>query len=954
MEISTAAPDATPRANRTATRRGRLPGAGLACASLLLLILCFTGSAAASGTKPVITEQPKSVAVETGQPASFKSTATATPNPTVQWESSFDGGKTWKEITGAKSTTYTIAKTENNQNSLQYRAKFLSGTLKLETVSEAATLTVGTKPVVEKSPSSATVAVGQTALFEASAKASPPAEIQWELSTDSGNSWSPLAGEVFPYLLVTPPSGSYDGYEYRARFTNVLGSVLSGVATLKVHALAKVTLQPQDVTVLAGEGASFESAQTGGYPEPTVQWEVSSDGGASWSGVPGANADRLTISPALAGENGYAYRAAFSNDLGTVFSQPGYLFVAAHDYGAFGWGLNTHGQVGVGSLESAVPSPTPINGLSLVIAVSGGLRHSLALLANETVESWGFNSHGQLGDEGAVSTRSPIPVENLKHVIAIAAGGNHSLALLSNGTVKAWGDDESGQLGNGKNLDSEVPVTVEGLSNVTAIAAGEEHSLALLANGTVMAWGGNERGQLAVPGKGAHNTPVEVKGLSEVTAIAADGQFSMALLKNGTVVAWGDDLHGQLGNKEILEGLNEKQLEEGVYTNSPVPVEGLTGVKAIAAGRSHALALLEGGTVEAWGNDSEGELGNGIIEPQADTPVPVPSLLGVSAISAGDQESVAVLSSGAIDAWGSNGSGALGIGTTGSPSDVPVEVHSIAGAAGVSAGGGQVLAFGATLPTVTGVSPHSGPTGGGQTVTITGSGLAGASAVHFGVNPASGIVDNPDGSLTVSTPAGTGTVDVTVTTPTGTSVASGGDRYAYRPAPTVRKLSAKGGSARGGTSVIITGTEFTDATRVYFGSVAVNEPTVDSATEITVVSPANVGGALDVRVETPSGLSAITTKDKFKYAPAVEGVEPAFGPKAGGGSVTITGYGFLPGTSGTAFKFGKAKVTSYECSSSTSCTVIVPAAKAAGTVDVLAQVGTGKSPVVPADHYTYE
>lgn len=936
------------QADSRRTRAVRLAGAGI-----LLLVLCFTDGAGARpltrflNTPPVVTSQPVNVMVETGQSASFTSTASGTPVPTVQWESSFDSGKTWKEIAKATSTTYTIATTENNQNTLQYRARFHNSVATV--YSEAAILTVGQKPVVTKSPASVAVGVGSPATFEAGDTASPFAETQWELSTDSGATWNPLPGEHLPTLTVIPPSLSYTGYEYRARFTNVFGSVVTSAAILKVQSIAKVTLQPEEVTILAGGSASFESASTGGFPEPEVQWEVSSDGGSTWSNVAGANSDRLTISPTLLSESGNEYRAAFINGAGTARSEAASLFVSANDYSPFGWGLNIHGQAGVGSDESSIPAPLPIKGPSFVTAVSGGKGHSLALLANGTVEAWGFDSHGQLGNEGAIATRTPVLVEHLKGVSAVAAGGNHSLALLKNGTVLAWGDDESGQLGNGQLVDSEVPVAVPGLTNVTAIAAGEEHSLALLSNGTVMAWGNNEDGQLGVGGKAVRKTPVEVSGLSEVSAIAADGRFSMALLKNGTVVAWGDDEHGQLGNKPLFE-----KGEEGAFSSSPVPVEGLSGVSAIAAGRNHALALLSNGTVEAWGNDAEGELGNGIIEPQAVTAVPVSGLSGVVAISAGEQDSVALLSSGTIEAWGTNGAGALGIGATGPASDLPVEVHSITGAAGVSAGGGQVLAFGASLPSVTAISPPSGPTGGSQTVTITGTGLSGATAVHFGASLATGLVVNSSNSVTATSPAGTGTVNVTVTTPSGTSPVSSGDRYSYRPAPTVAKLSVKGGPAKGGTTVEITGTELIGATEVDFGAVAVTELTVNSATSIAVVSPQNVGGTADVRVMTPSGLSAVTTKGAFRYAPEIVGVSPANGPKAGGGSVTISGYGFVPGTSGTSFKFGKAKVTTEECASTTSCTVVLPASKTTVTVDVTAKVGRGKTPIVAGDHFTYE
>jgi alpha-tubulin suppressor-like RCC1 family protein len=940
--------------------------------AVAVLILSLSGLAAgasafAEGTFfPVIKKQPVSVVVEEGHPATFESTASGLPTPMIQWETSTDGGTTWKNVAKATSTVLTIAKPKNTESGTKFRAHFKN--TQGEATSEAATMTVAEPPKVTKQPTNLTVNEGAVAVFEAAASAVPAATVQWEVSTDSGSTWNPIPGAVFVQLAISESSSALSGNQYRARFTNAAGNAVTNAATLTVQSIAVVTLQPESVTVLLNGNTHFESAAHG-FPAPTVQWEVSTNSGATWSSILGATSNLLPISAAQLAQNGNEYRAAFANAAGTSHSEAASLFVSATDYGAFGWGLNSHGETGVGSNETSILSPRPIGGLGFVTAVASGMRHSLALLANGTVESWGSNAHGQLGDKGIGATRSPVAVEHLKGVAAIAAGGSDSLALLSNGTVMAWGDGESGQVGNGKSVDSEVPVAVEGLTNVTAIAAGEEHSLALLSNGTVMAWGAGERGQLGTGSKASHNSPVAVKGLSGVTAIAAAGQYSLALLSDGTVVAWGDDQHGQLGNQAILEEESaeekeekeekpalegEEEEEKGVDSTSPIPVEGLSGVSSIAAGRIHALALLSGGTVEAWGDDTEGELGNATIKPQANTPVPVTGLSSVTAVSAGDQESVALLSTGGLEAWGANSRGGLGDGVAGEPSDVPVAVHSINGAAGVSAGGSHMVAFGAALPTVTSISPQNGPTGGGASVTITGAGLGGATAVHFGAAAATGLTVNSPSSVTVTSPAGTGTVDVTVTTPSGTSPPSSGDRYSYRPAPTLLKLSAKGGPAAGGTILTITGTEFSGATEVDFGAVAVTTLTVNSNTSITVTSPANVAGTTDVRVETLSGLSATTTKDHFKYSPSIESVSPANGLIAGGATVTITGTGFIPGTSATTFKFGKAKAKSAECTSTTTCLVVVPAAKTAGTIDIQATAAKVKSTIAVSDHFTYE
>ncbi len=304
--------------------------------------------------------------------------------------------------------------------------------------------------------------------------------------------------------------------------------------------------------------------------------------------------------------------------------------------------------------------------------------------------------------------------------------------------------------------------------------------------------------------------------------------------------------------------------------------------------------------------------------------------------------------------WGENESGALGIGATGEPSDVPVQVHGLAQVTGVSAGGGHILAFGEALPVVSKVSPREGPLGGGATVTITGANFGAASAVHFGAAAASSFTVNSQGSITAKTPAGSGTVDVTVTTPSGTSGVGSADHYTYRTPPTVTKLSAKGGPATGGTTLTITGVGFTGATEVTFAGVPAASFTVTGNATITAVSPVGVAGPADVRVTTVGGPSPVVKKDQFRYAPVIESVSPPNGPAAGGNTVTITGVGFPVGTNTVKFKFGRGASKSVQCTTTSSCSVVAPPAKALGTVDITALANKGKSTAVAGDRYTYE
>jgi len=250
-----------------------------------------------------------------------------------------------------------------------------------------------------------------------------------------------------------------------------------------------------------------------------------------------------------------------------------------------------------------------IAGSAAAADIAAGWSHSVAIKEGR-VWSWGDNTDGQLGQPDADRALLPRPVPELNNVIAVAAS-RHTLALTSDGKVYAWGNNRYGQLGNGHfglNEKELRPIQVAGLTDIAAIAAGWDHSMALSRNGTVYSWGSRSHGQL---GDGTCKTgqpaptPIPVPGLTDIRSIAAGGQHSLALRRDGTLYAWGNNWNGQLGR--------EKSNSER-HSATPRPVIGTDGkgslknVMSIAAGAFHSAAVMKDGQIYAWGYNGSGQV----------------------------------------------------------------------------------------------------------------------------------------------------------------------------------------------------------------------------------------------------------------------------------------------------------------------------------------------------------
>jgi len=246
---------------------------------------------------------------------------------------------------------------------------------------------------------------------------------------------------------------------------------------------------------------------------------------------------------------------------------------------------------------NAIANPVQVAGLSGIDAIAAGHRHFLAL-DHDTGQLFacGHNGSGQLGDGGLLDTGSATLV--LTGVASMAAGDGFSLAVMSDNTVCSWGRNTHGQLGLADTADRPIPTLVPSVSNAFAVAAGGQHSLILLTNGSVLATGNNAFGQLGLGTTTSTNTPTAVAGLSGITAIAAGYHHSGAIGSTNQAYLWGRNFEGQCGGGDASP----------VSYQSPQTLTLDAPVMALACGYHFTIFELTDGTVWGTGSNSDGQL----------------------------------------------------------------------------------------------------------------------------------------------------------------------------------------------------------------------------------------------------------------------------------------------------------------------------------------------------------
>ncbi|MEZ5100817.1 MAG: hypothetical protein R3C15_13660 [Thermoleophilia bacterium] len=360
------------------------------------------------------------------------------------------------------------------------------------------------------------------------------------------------------------------------------------------------------------------------------------------------------------------------------------------------WGEDAYGQVGDGADgngDQLSPTPVALPGGRRAVAVAAGIHHTCAIADDGSVACWGRDNRGQVGDgaDGNADEPSPVPVPlpGSRRTIAVSAGGETTCAIDADGGLWCWGSDSYGMLGDGLPLvDAPAPVAVAlpGDRAAVAVAVGDTHACAIASDGALLCWGRDASGEVGDGADGNADEPspvvIALPGNRRAVAATAGYLHTCALLDDGLVACWGNDDDGQVGDGAPVTG-----------QVSPTPIAlpaGRTAV-ALAAGTYHTCAVTDDGALACWGNDAAGAIGDGV-DGGANEPAPVAvSLPGgrrAVAVSSGEYFTCALADDGALACWGFDLHGQVGDGADGNANEqtassapLPLPTGSLAGRA---------------------------------------------------------------------------------------------------------------------------------------------------------------------------------------------------------------------------------------------------------------------------------
>ena len=517
------------------------------------------------------------------------------------------------------------------------------------------------EPQVSGGATSTNIPAGSSITLSVVVRAGAPVTFRWRLN---GVEIDPAENRSATNTTFTITNiSALDAGDFTVHAFNDCGEVESDIFTLNVDSPPVIISQPTNVFTLAGNTVTLHVGAIG-TPPLTYQWKR--------DGVPidptfnpTATNATLVISNAQPSDSSSNYSVMVMNRVMEVPHVVSSTSVVVQVF-AVTLGLAEH-------------------------PLGAGQAHSLAVLSDRTLWSWGLNNFGQLGDGNSGATGANFVFQNVPRLIgtngtvstnavwrSVSGGsrgydpatnqpGGFSLGIQTNGSLWAWGLNDRGQLGIDSTNVQRLPVRVGADTNWIQAEAGAAHTIALKRDGSIWTWGANDAGQLGIGSTNRQSTvPVRVGTDSAWVEVRAGGHFSLARRADGTIWAWGTNAHGQLGIAASTGSNSVRRVPVMVGTNS--------NWLAISAGAFHSLGLQSNGTLWSWGRNNFGQLGlgTGAADGREGVNENVPRQIGSaanwSAIEAGNFHSFAINASGTLFAWGANFFGQLGNGEMGSTS----------------------------------------------------------------------------------------------------------------------------------------------------------------------------------------------------------------------------------------------------------------------------------------------
>lgn len=404
------------------------------------------------GVPPSLTLQPTDVTVCSGAAANFTSLAASASAITYQWQVSTDGGTNWTNISGATNNIYSIPAVTNTQNGYKYRV--IASTLCGSSTSTVANLTVNSAPSITNQPADAVICTGSNITFSVTA-AGNGLTYQWQISTDGGATWNNISGANANAYTLNSVTAAQNGNQFHVIVSGgcAPSPVTSSPAILTVSTAVSVLTQPAAQVVCSGSNVTFTAEGSGSGVN--YQWQVSTDGGTTWSPISGATSSTYTITGAAVSQNGYLYQAILTNasctqptltnsaaltvnSLPAVTTQPTSVTLCAGSNQtftgagtgtglAYQWQVSTNG--GTTFTDIAGETSATLNLSAITTAQSGNIYHLVVS---------GTCAPNAISNNATLTVIAPESIQTQPSNRAVCVGGNVTFTGAASGSAPIY------------------------------------------------------------------------------------------------------------------------------------------------------------------------------------------------------------------------------------------------------------------------------------------------------------------------------------------------------------------------------------------------------------------------------------------------------------------------------------------------------------------------------------